>query len=57
MAVSHSRSQVIDFCEFLNVDDHVIIYKYPTLEHDIAGFMKPFSVLVSNNAEVCPYSG
>ena len=44
--MSNDRMEVIDFAPAIDVADHTIMVKYPTLEPDIAGFVKPFTINV-----------
>ncbi|XP_018017743.1 glutamate receptor ionotropic, kainate glr-3-like [Hyalella azteca] len=43
IAVSLSRYQAIDFSGYADVDEHAVLYAYPQLEPDVAGFLRPFS--------------
>jgi len=47
LAITEDRNLILDFSHYLNIDEHVIMYKYPTFKADIAGFAKPFSYFVS----------
>ncbi|XP_045121810.1 glutamate [NMDA] receptor subunit 1-like [Portunus trituberculatus] len=37
------RSKVVDFSDFLYMDQERLIYKRPVVESDMAGFLKPFT--------------
>ena len=51
LAVTYERTKAIDFSTSLTIDSHAIVYKYPSLEPDVAGFVKPFSLEVSHCIE------
>lgn len=47
LGVSEERHQAIDMSMPLFVDQQVIAYARPKLEPDLAGFVKPFTPMVS----------
>ena len=46
LLMSSDRMEAMDFTPAINVADHTMMVKYPTLEPDIAGFVKPFTINV-----------
>lgn len=41
------RTKVVDFSTFLFMDTEKITFKRPVLESDMAGFVKPYTAVVS----------
>jgi len=44
--ITFDRYQEMDITAPLVIDSHNIVYKYPTLDTDIAGFVKPLTFTV-----------
>ena len=47
LAPTEDRFEAMDLSPTFEIAGHTIMQPYPTLEPDIAGFIKPFSVEVS----------
>ncbi|XP_050727622.1 glutamate receptor ionotropic, kainate glr-3-like isoform X2 [Eriocheir sinensis] len=41
--LSHARTEVCDWTEYLYMEEHTVSYRRPVIESDIGGFYKPFS--------------
>ena len=46
LAMSPDRYSEIDFTPVINAEHHAMMIKFPSLEPDMAGFVKPFSIYV-----------
>jgi len=54
--VTKDRYEAVDITSPVTIDSHAIIYKYPSLDTDIAGFVKPFNVDVKTYIETQCYA-
>ncbi|XP_063868251.1 glutamate [NMDA] receptor subunit 1-like [Scylla paramamosain] len=43
VGLDEERTSVVDFSDFLYIDQNSIVYKRPVLESDMAGFLKPYT--------------
>ncbi|XP_068238923.1 glutamate receptor 2-like [Palaemon carinicauda] len=48
LAIDHHRSRVIDFSEFLYIDEWSVAFKRPQFQSDIAGFVKPYTAMFAS---------
>ncbi|XP_047484984.1 glutamate receptor ionotropic, kainate 2-like [Penaeus chinensis] len=46
IGMSLIRSKVMDFSEYIHMDQQTVLYKRPSFEADMAGFIKPYSPVV-----------
>ncbi|KAK8400694.1 hypothetical protein O3P69_002471 [Scylla paramamosain] len=46
VGLDEERTSVVDFSDFLYIDQNSIVYKRPVLESDMAGFLKPYTATV-----------
>ena len=47
LATTYNRHKAVDITNYLAIEGNSIAYKYPTLEPDVAGFIRPFSIEVN----------
>lgn len=54
LSLSPERLEDMDVSEYLYLDEMSAAFKRPVLQSDIAGFLKPYSLLVGSEAGVSP---
>ena len=47
VAKTYNRHKAVDFIIYVTIEGNSISYKYPTLEPDVAGFIRPFTIEVN----------